>query len=77
MLPHCHRFFGVKTKYQNIYGLYGVGIMKGRVIVDFEREEEEEKCSYNLTQVGNDTLDNEDIISLFKHIVSELMAEES
>jgi len=51
--------------------------MKGRVIVDFEREEEEEKCSYSLKQVGNDTLDKEDIISLFKHIISELMAEES
>ena len=32
---------------------------------------------YSLKQVGNDTLDNEDIISLFKHIISELMDEES
>ena len=53
------------------------GIMKGRVIVDFERDEEEEKCSYSLKQVGNDTLDDEDIISLFKLIISELMAEEN
>ena len=51
--------------------------MKGRVIVDFERDEEEEKCSYSLKQVGNDTLDDEDIISLFKLIISELMAEEN
>ena len=51
--------------------------MKGRVIIDYERDEEEEKCSYNLKQVGINTLDNEDIISLLKHIITELMAEES
>lgn len=51
--------------------------MKGRVIVDFEIDEEEEKCNYSIKQVGNDAIDNEDVISLFKHIISELMTEES
>ena len=47
--------------------------MKGRVIIDFERDEEEEKCSYNLKQEGKDTLDNDDLISLLKHVIGELI----
>ena len=47
--------------------------MKGRVIIDFERDEEEEKCSYCINQDGKDTLDNEELISLLKHVIGELM----
>jgi len=49
--------------------------MKGRVIINFDRDEENEKCSYNLKQDGDDILGKEDIISLLQHIVSELMSE--
>jgi len=48
-------------------------MMKGRVIIDFERDEVKEKCNYNLKQEGNDTLDNEDLINLLKHVIGELM----
>ncbi len=50
--------------------------MKGRVIINFDRNEESEKCSYNLKQEGDNILGKEDIISLLQHIISELMAEE-
>ena len=51
-------------------------MMKGRVVIDFERDEDAEKCSYDLKQEGEDTLGNEDLISLFEHIIRELMSEE-
>ena len=47
--------------------------MKSRVLIDFERDEEMEKCSYDLTQEGKGILANENLISLFEHIISELM----
>ena len=50
--------------------------MKGRVIINFDRDEENEKCNFNLKQDGEDILDREDVISLLKHIISELMGEE-
>ena len=50
--------------------------MKGRVIINFDRDEENEKCKYKLKQDGEDILGREDVISLLKHIISELMAEE-
>ncbi|UCD14188.1 MAG: hypothetical protein JSW60_01885 [Thermoplasmatales archaeon] len=51
-------------------------MMKGRVIINFERDEVAEKCSYDLKQEGKDTLGNEDLISLFEHIIRELISEE-
>jgi hypothetical protein len=49
--------------------------MKGTVIIDYERDEEREKCSYCLTQKSNNPMNSEDLISLFKHIIGELMDE--
>ena len=46
--------------------------MKGRVIIDFERDEEGEKCNYHLKQESEHALNNEDLISLFEHIIREL-----
>jgi len=47
--------------------------MKGRVIIDFERDEEKETCDYTLKQEGKDTLDNDDLINLLKHVIGELV----
>jgi len=51
--------------------------MKGKVIINFNRDEESEKCSYKLKQEGDNILSKEDIISLFQHIISELISEEN
>lgn len=48
---------------------------KGKVIIDFESDDEG-KCSFNINQDGTDTLDNENLISLFEHILRELMPDE-
>jgi len=47
-------------------------MIKGRIIIDFESDEEGE-CSWNIQQEGKDKLDDEDMISLFEHIIRELM----
>ena len=50
-------------------------MIKGRIIIDFESEEMGE-CSFNIQQEGKDTLDNENLISLFEHIIRDLMSDE-
>lgn len=45
---------------------------KGRVVIDFESDEEGE-CSFNIKQEGKDNLDDENLISLFEHIIREIM----
>ena len=50
-------------------------MMKGRVIIDFESDEKE-KCEYKIQQTGKDTLNNENLIFLLEHIISELMENE-
>ena len=47
-------------------------MIQGRVVIDFESDEEGE-CSYNIQQEGKDTLDDENLISLFEYIIRELM----
>ena len=47
-------------------------MLKGRVIIDFEADEEGE-CSWNIRQEGKDTLNDENLISLFEHIIRELI----
>lgn len=47
-------------------------MIKGKVIIDFESDEKGE-CNYNIKQEGKDILDNENLISLFEHIIRELM----
>ena len=48
--------------------------MKGKVIISFEYEEENE-CSWDLKQEGEDKLDNENLVNLLQHIVGELVEE--
>ena len=47
-------------------------MLKGRVIIDFESNEEGE-CDFNLQQEGRDKLDDDNLISLFEHIIRELI----
>ena len=47
-------------------------MMNGRLIIDFESDEEG-KCTYTIQQKGKDILDNNNLISLFEHIIRELM----
>jgi hypothetical protein len=49
--------------------------MKGRIIVEYERDEKRETCNYKIKQEGNKKLSNEDIMSLFNHIISEMFDE--
>ena len=48
---------------------------KGKVIIDFESDDEG-NCSFNINQDGTDKLDNENLISLFEHIIRELYPDE-
>lgn len=50
-------------------------MIKGKVIIDFEADEEWE-CDYSIKQEGKDRLDNENLISLFEHIIRGLMTDE-
>ena len=48
---------------------------KGRVIIDYESDDLG-KCNYNIKQDGKNDLDKENLISLFEHILSELMMDQ-
>jgi|APFre7841882590_1041340.scaffolds.fasta_scaffold463780_1 hypothetical protein len=50
-------------------------MLQGKVIINFEYDEKKEKCSWDLKQEGKDTLDKDDLILLFQHIIGEFMSE--
>jgi hypothetical protein len=50
-------------------------MLKGKVIIDFTYDEENEKCNWDLKQQGKDTLAKEDLIQLLQHCIGELMSE--
>lgn len=50
-------------------------MINGKVIIDFQYDEES-KCSWNIQQAGKDTLDNENLVTLLKHVVGELVTSE-
>lgn len=50
-------------------------MLQGKVIIDFEYDEEKEKCHWKLKQDGKDTLSNDDVIHLLQHCIAELMTE--
>jgi hypothetical protein len=50
-------------------------MMKGKVIIDFEADGEG-NCDWNISQEGGDKLDDENLISLFEHIIREIMPED-
>lgn len=47
-------------------------MMKGIVIIDFEADEKGD-CNFNIKQEGEDTLDNNNLISLFEYVIRELI----
>lgn len=47
-------------------------MIKGRVIIDFESDQEGE-CSWKIQQEGKNKLNDEEIISLLEHIIRETM----
>jgi hypothetical protein len=50
--------------------------MKGKVIIDFEYDDNTSRCSWDIKQEGIDTLDNENLIYLLQHVVGELVSKE-
>jgi hypothetical protein len=50
-------------------------MLRGKVIINFQYDEEKEKCSWDLKQEGKDILNKDDLIHLFQHIVGEYMSE--
>jgi hypothetical protein len=56
--------------------LGSVNMLRGKVVIDFEYDEKNEKCRWDLRQEGKDTLKRDDLLLLFQHLVGELMEEE-
>lgn len=50
-------------------------MLQGKVIINFEYDEKKEKCSWDLKQEGKDTLNKENLIFLFQHLIGELMSD--
>jgi hypothetical protein len=48
-------------------------MLQGKVIINFEYDEKNEKCRWDLKQEGKDTLDTDNLILLFQHLIGELM----
>ena len=49
--------------------------LKGRVVIDFQYDEEKEQCSWKMKQEGKDRLKKEELVQLFQNCIGELMAE--
>jgi hypothetical protein len=50
-------------------------MQQGKVIIHFQYDEKNEKCTWDMKQEGKDKLNNDDLILLFQHLIGELMAE--
>jgi hypothetical protein len=48
---------------------------KGKVIIDYESDELG-RCSFNIVQDGQEKLDDNDLVSLFEHVIRELMPDD-
>ena len=48
---------------------------KGRVIIDFESDDEG-NCNWNIQQECDEDLDNDNLVSLFEHILSDLITDQ-
>jgi len=46
--------------------------MRGKVIIDFEYDENSNSCSWDINQEGIDKLDNENLLFLLQHVIGEL-----
>jgi hypothetical protein len=50
-------------------------MLQGKVVINFEYDEEKEKCHWDLKQDGKDRLSKDDLIQLLQHCIGELMSE--
>lgn len=50
-------------------------MLQGKVIINFQYDEKNEKCTCDMKQEGKDTLNNDDLILLFQHLIGELMTD--
>jgi hypothetical protein len=48
---------------------------KGKIIIDYESNESGD-CKFNILQDGVDHLDNDNLISLFEHIIGDLIQDQ-
>jgi len=48
---------------------------KGRVVIDYESNDSGD-CKFNIHQDGVDQLDNENLITLFEHILRDIIQEQ-
>ena len=55
---------------------WGATMLQGKVIIHFQYDEKNEKCSWDMKQEGKDKLDNDDLVLLLQHCIGELMANE-
>ena len=51
-------------------------MLQGKVVINFEYDEEKEKCHTDLKQDGKDRLSKDDLIQLLQHCIGELMSEQ-
>jgi len=50
-------------------------MLQGKVVINFEYDEEKEKCRWDLIQEGKDRLNKDDLIQLLQHCITEFMSE--
>jgi len=50
-------------------------MLKGKVIIHFQYDEERETCNWDLKQEGKDTLKKDDLVLLFQHIIGEIISD--
>ena len=50
-------------------------MLQGKVIINFEYDEEKEKCRWDLIQEGKDRLNKDDLIQLLQHCITDYMSE--
>jgi len=48
-------------------------MLQGKVVINFEYDEEKEKCHWELKQEDKDKLSNDDLIHLLQHCIGEFM----
>ena len=47
-------------------------MIKGRVVIDFQADEAGE-CSWDLSQDGNNKLNNDELVTLFESVIMDLL----
>ncbi|HIH28256.1 MAG TPA: hypothetical protein HA260_00465 [Thermoplasmata archaeon] len=50
-------------------------MLQGKVVINFQYDEEKEKCHWDLQQEGKDLLSKDDLIQLLQHCITEYMTD--